>query len=106
MRLEFSSGRNYIWNKRSVILNLDLIQFFTIYTSSLLDVLQNDLPSVYYYAGDTQLYVSFSPADETGHLDAIAATECCVKAIRCWMRKNKLLLNEGKTEFLLIGTKE
>ena len=34
------------------------------------------------YADDTQLYVSFHPADETGHLDAITALECCIKAIR------------------------
>ena len=56
------------------------------------------------YADDTQLYVSFRPADETGHLDAITAIDCCIKAIRCWMHENKLLLNEEKTEFLLIGT--
>ena len=34
------------------------------------------------YADDTQLYVSFHPADETGYLDAITALECCIKAIR------------------------
>ena len=79
---------------------------FTIYTSSLLDVVEKYLPSVHYYADDTQLYVSFRPADETGHLDANTAIECCTKAIRCWMRENKLLLNEEKTEFLLIGTKQ
>ena len=79
---------------------------FTIYTSSLLDVVEKYLPSVHYYADDTQLYVSFRPADETGHLDAITAIDCCIKAIRCWMRENKLLLNEEKTEFLLIGTKQ
>ena len=40
---------------------------FIIYTSSLLDVVQDYLPSVRCYADDTQVYVSFSPADETGH---------------------------------------
>ena len=79
---------------------------FTIYTSSLLDVNEKYLPSVHCYADDTQLYVSFRPADETGHLDANTAIECCTKAIRCWMRENKLLLNEEKIEFLLIGTKQ
>ena len=54
----------------------------------------------------TQLYVSFRPADETGHLDVITTIECCITAIRCWMRENKLLLNEEKTEFLLIGTEQ
>ena len=55
---------------------------FTIQTSSLLDVVEKYLPSVHYYADDTQLYVSFRPADETGHLDAITAIDCCIKAIR------------------------
>ena len=82
---------------------------FTIYTSSLLEVDEKYLPSVHCYADDTQLYVSFRPADETdetGHLDAITAINCCIKAIGCWMRENKLLLNEEKTEFILIGTKQ
>ena len=82
---------------------------FTIYTSSLLEVDEKYLPSVHCYADDTQLYVSFRPADETdetGHLDAITAINCCIKAIGCWMHENKLLLNEEKTEFLLIGTKQ
>ncbi|KAL9957977.1 hypothetical protein ACROYT_G034937 [Oculina patagonica] len=79
---------------------------FTIYTSSLLDVIQDFLPSVHCYADDTQLYISFSPADETGHSDAIAAIERCIQVIRSWMHDNKLLLNEDKTEFLLIGTKQ
>ena len=79
---------------------------FTIYTSSLLDVVEKYLPSVHCYANDTQLYVSYRPADETGHLDAITAIdhECCIKAIRCWMRENKLLLDEEKSEFLFIRT--
>ena len=72
---------------------------FTIYTRSLLDVVQDYLPSVHCYADDTQLYVSFSPAA------AITAIERCIQVIRNWMHENKLLLNEAKTEFLLIGTK-
>ena len=74
---------------------------FTIYTSSLLEVVEKYLPCVHCYADDTQLYVSFRPADETdetGHLDAITAINCCIKAIGCWMRENKL--------FLKIGTKQ
>ena len=79
---------------------------FTIHTRSLLDVVQDYLPSVHCYADDTQLYVSFSPADVTGHSAAITAIERCIQVIRNWMHENQLLLNEAKTEFLLIGTKQ
>ena len=79
---------------------------FTIYTSSLIDVVEDYLPSVHCYADDIQLYISFNPVDKTGHSDAIAAIESCIQVIRSWMHDNKLLLNEDKTEFLLIGTKQ
>ena len=79
---------------------------FSIYTSSLLSIVQDLLPTVYCYADDNQLYVSFSPADENGQSDAIAAMESCVRVIRNWMHENRLLMNETKTEFLLIGTKQ
>ena len=55
---------------------------------------------------DNQLFVSFSPADENGPSDAIAAMESCVRVIRNWMHENRLLMNETKTEFLLIGRKQ
>ena len=79
---------------------------FTIYTSSPLDVIQDYLPSVHCYADNTQLYISFSPTDETGHSAAITAIERCIQVIKNWMHDNKLLLNEAKTKFLLIGTKQ
>ena len=79
---------------------------FTIYSSSLLDVIRHHLPSVHCYADDTQLYVSFSPADKMGQSEAIAAMERCVQVIRNWISENRLLMNEAKTEFILIGTRQ
>ena len=32
--------------------------------------------------------------------------ENCIRAIRAWMEKNKLMLNDDKTEILLIGTQK
>ena len=32
------------------------------------------------------------------------AMEKCIKALRAWMITDKLKLNEGKTEFMIIGT--
>ena len=42
------------------------------------------------YADDNQLYVSFSPADENGQSDAIAAMESCVSDKEMDARKSTL----------------
>lgn len=76
------------------------------FSSSPLDVVQDYFPSAHCYADDIHLYVSSSPAGETGHSDAIATIEHCIQVIKSWMHDNKLLLNEAKTKFLLIGTKQ
>lgn len=79
---------------------------FTIYSHSLFDAVKEHLPSVHCYADDTQLYVSFSPKEETGESDALLAMERSIEVIRHWMMNNRLLMNNDKTEFLLIGTKQ
>ena len=58
------------------------------------------------YADDTQLYVSFSPKDNCGEEEAIAAMERCIRDTQKWMKEAKLQLNTDKTELLLIGTKQ
>ena len=58
---------------------------FTIHTSSLRDVVQDYLPSIHCYGDDNQIYVSFGPADKTGH-PAIAAFEGCIQVIRMHVR--------------------
>ena len=48
---------------------------FSIYTRSLLSIVQDLLPTVHCYTDDNELYVSFSPADENGQSDTITAME-------------------------------
>ena len=56
---------------------------------------------------DSQLYLSFSPADGLfSQTDAIQAMERCMEDIRHWMVIDCLLLNDENTEFLLIGTRQ
>ena len=50
--------------------------------------------------------MSFSPNKSTGQLEAVTADQHCVDDIRNWMTNDKLLLNNDKTEFLTIGTKQ
>ncbi|KAF7237554.1 hypothetical protein EYD10_15747 [Varanus komodoensis] len=51
------------------------------------------------YADDTQLYLSFS----TNPGEAVAVLNQCLAEVMGWMRANKLKLNPGKTEVLLVG---
>ena len=79
---------------------------FTIYTSKLFEVLLSYLHSAHAYADDTQLYFSFSPSDSLSEVDAAVAMENCIREVRAWMREDILWLNDGKTEFLLIGSRK
>ena len=78
---------------------------FSIYTSQLFDIVSKHLPNVHCYADDTQLYLSFKPDNEASQLAALVAMEACIEDIRRWMIHDKLMLNDDKTEFLLIGTR-
>ena len=49
-------------------------------------------------------YISFNPVDNTSEVDAVTAIENCIRDVRAWMRDDKLMLNDDKTEFLIIGT--
>lgn len=79
---------------------------FTIYSSKLFEVIKYHLPQAHAYADDTQLYLSFSPDSATNQADAVVAMERCILDIRTWMLTDKLKLNDDKTEFMLIGTKQ
>ena len=79
---------------------------FTIYASKLFQVIKEYLPQAHAYADDTQLYLSCRADSTSSQNDAVNAMERCVDAIRCWMIKEKLCLNDSKTEFIIIGTKQ
>ncbi len=73
---------------------------FTLYTSPLSRVIADHSIPHHLYADDSQLYVSFTSQDSTSSLSNL---QSCLSAIQRWMFMNKLKLNPGKTEFLLIG---
>ena len=67
--------------------------------------LQTHLPTAHSYADDTGIYLAFNPNDDSNQDAAIAAMEACLCDIRNWMINDKLIINDSKTEFMLIGTK-
>ena len=49
------------------------------------------------YVDDTQLYISFKCKDP---LESLTKLNMCISDIRVWMIKNKLKINDSKTEFI------
>ena len=79
---------------------------FSLYTSPLFDLIRSHLPDMHCYADDTQVYLSFKPGSISSEESAFSAIQSCISAIRSWLLTNKLLINDTKTEFLIIGTRQ
>ena len=79
---------------------------YIIYSSKLFHIIERHLPDSHRYADDSQLYLSFRPDELSSQQDAKIAMQNCIKDIRLWTEHDKLLLNNKKTEFLIIGTRQ
>ncbi len=56
------------------------------------------------YADDTHLYIAFNPLGENYSGRATLKMEECVTIIKDFLLENRMKLNDGKTELLLVGT--
>ena len=79
--------------------------FFTIYASPVVNIARNRGLSVHTYADDTQLYLSFNVNEPPAETLSRERIELCVSDIKSWMSKNKLKLNDDKTELLMVSSK-
>ena len=79
---------------------------FTVYTSKLFEIVSKHLPSVHCYADDTQLYLAFSPSVPGDDEIALNAMRDCIDDLKIWMCRDQLMLNDDKTELMLIGTRQ
>ena len=57
------------------------------------------------YADDQQVYLSFSPTIDGDKERCLNNLQNCIRNIRLWMRTNLLKLNDNKTEFIMVGSK-
>ncbi|KAM7440251.1 hypothetical protein ABFA07_010553 [Porites harrisoni] len=69
-------------------------------------VIERHLPQVHCFADDTQLYLSFRAGDDNAQDAALCAMEECIRDSRKWLIDGRLLLNDDKTEVLVIETLE
>ena len=79
---------------------------FTLYVSRLFNIISQHLPSVHGYADDTQIYLSFRPYSIHSEINAVSVIEKCIADVRSWFIANRLMINDAKTEFLIIGTRQ
>ena len=75
---------------------------FTLYTTPLGQIIRHHDLKFHQYADDNQLYLAFA---KTNTSTAISQIEDCMADIKGWMTSNKLQLNDGKTEILLIRSR-
>lgn len=75
---------------------------FTIYTLPLGRIIKSFGLSYHMYADDVQLYIDFDPKDPISITAALAQLSRCIDAIKNWLGKNMLKLNDDKTEFLVV----
>lgn len=75
---------------------------YLLYTSPLGDIIREHDLSFHLYADDTQLYTSFSCKNTHDFQVAKQRLESCISDITLWMTANKLKLNNGKSELLLL----
>ena len=75
---------------------------FSLYTRQLVELIQKFCIDSYFFANDSELY-SCVPMERESAQSTIWNVESCCHEIKRWMSKNKLNLNEQKTEVLLYG---
>ena len=73
---------------------------FTLYTQPLSNTIQKHQFDYNKYADDTELQKAALPSD---FIQVSTETEVCVADVKDWMNKNKLKLNEEKTELMVVG---
>ena len=72
---------------------------FLLYTQTLSQIIDRHSVSHSEFADDSKLYNSI-PREQLDYL--LSNMQSCVDDVKLWMTQNKLRLNEGKTEALLI----
>ena len=79
---------------------------FVVYASKLFTIIKKHLLNVHCFADDTQLYLSFKSDDKSSLDEAISAMNRCISDLRNWMIRDRLMINDDKTELILIGTRQ
>ena len=72
---------------------------FNAYIAPLTTLLQKHNIHHHLYADDTQLYITFPPTD---HTQALTRMEACVQDAKAWLCDNGLVMNNNKSQAIVI----
>ena len=75
------------------------VLLFSAYIAPLTILLQKHNIHHHLYADDSQLYVTFPPTD---HTQALARMEACVQDGKAWLCDNGLVMNDNKSQAIVI----
>ena len=78
---------------------------FSLYIVPLSGIIDSFSISRHGYADDTQLYCRLPTRNPNEIRANVALMNSCICAVRSWMLKNKLKINDEKTEVMLLGSK-
>ena len=74
---------------------------FTVYMLPLGKIMRHHELDYHFYADDSQLYLVFQPVQESADT-AIDKMMNCISDVRSWMGANKLMLNDQKSEYMIV----
>ncbi len=82
------------------------LKLFTIYTHPIGDIIHKHNAKFHLYEDDTQLYLPCQhPSDPIALKETLTKLETCIDNICQWMPLNRSKLNDGKTKFLVLQSK-
>ena len=76
---------------------------FSLYTTSLGQVITNHNLSHHLYADDTQVYTTLSQSNAQ---ESVSSLSDCLTDILFWMESSKLKLNPNNADLIIVGTKQ
>ena len=77
--------------------------FYTMYASTLQNVILGSDVNITGYADDHAIYNSFLASKDSGEEETLEKQQKCLLSVKDWMQQNRLKMNDEKTECMLVG---
>ena len=79
---------------------------FMLYMSPLGNICRENDVDAQFFADDEQMYLAFKPKKTDSQEQCTTTLEKCISQTKTWMESKRLRLNDDKTEFIIIGSRQ